>query len=393
VPTAALAAMRPADVLLTVQERYGSDRSFPARPRRFALPPADNGSDAFVCARNRAIAMHLLEFRDGGRGFHVLVAVGRRAPPARVRQGLAILDSLRVSPRRPVSIDPDTAFPYDDRARGLHLVLSDAWRVYPQQLIAAISAQEQVAFGTFRLHQRRPDGNCTPTTALRQRGREGGFVFMYETIGSRHDYPQLPAKATFPGPFACFGTGTAVRFSDHGRSFQAYVYGPQARRRPALAILESLRARPGPFTNALAAARFPAAPGWHARVDREHRGACVRWEVSSAATVPFAPDVPYETAERLLPDGVVIEILQYLDRCHRALDAVLPVHPRLSQATAFRFAGARGDTRTGYRIRGRFHRRYHVDALIFFGRRRPTAAQRARAQRELAGVRWPAELP
>jgi hypothetical protein len=99
-PGAALAAMGRADVLVTVLERYGSVRGTPPRPRRFVLPRAV-ASEAQECAgRGASFATHFLSFSAGGRGFDVLVAVGRAAPPERVRQALAILDSLRVRPAR-----------------------------------------------------------------------------------------------------------------------------------------------------------------------------------------------------------------------------------------------------------------------------------------------------
>jgi hypothetical protein len=101
-PSAALAAMGAADVLVSVQERYGRADGFPPRPRPFSLPRA-TANEAQTCAGPRApIGVRLLEFRDGGRGFHVFVAVGRAAPASRVRQALSVLDSLRVA-RRPLS--------------------------------------------------------------------------------------------------------------------------------------------------------------------------------------------------------------------------------------------------------------------------------------------------
>jgi hypothetical protein len=98
VPSAALAAMRAQDVLVTVQERAKGVGGFPARPRRFALVQS-SPSEADQCAGpHPAFASHLFEFRDRGRAFHALVAIGRSAPPARVREALAILDSLRIRP-------------------------------------------------------------------------------------------------------------------------------------------------------------------------------------------------------------------------------------------------------------------------------------------------------
>jgi hypothetical protein len=95
-PSAALTALRPTDVLVTVQERHGDVTEFPQRAAHFELPPATR-TDAQPCAGSHAsFATHWFEFADRGRGFHVLVAVGRSASAERVRDAVAILDSLRV---------------------------------------------------------------------------------------------------------------------------------------------------------------------------------------------------------------------------------------------------------------------------------------------------------
>ena len=88
-PSAALAAMTPGDVLVTVQERFGSEQGFPARPQRFAL--VAQRSEAETCAGpHPAFVSHWSEFRDNGRAFHVLVAVGQeRFPRARERRARA----------------------------------------------------------------------------------------------------------------------------------------------------------------------------------------------------------------------------------------------------------------------------------------------------------------
>jgi hypothetical protein len=84
--------------LVTLQERFGSVREFGTRPRRFALS-AFSPSEADRCAGGRpAFASQLLELRTRGRGFDALVAVGRTASRARVREALGLLDSLRIRP-------------------------------------------------------------------------------------------------------------------------------------------------------------------------------------------------------------------------------------------------------------------------------------------------------
>jgi hypothetical protein len=254
-PSAALAALGPTDALVTVQERLGSVVRFPKRPRRFALPRA-NTSEAAQCAGPGAsFISYWFEFRDNDRGFHVLIALARAAPAARVHEALAVLDSLRITPRRPVRIDPDDALPYDDAGRGLHLVHPSAWRLYPRALTQAISARDQIALGTFPLHQTRPDPNCTPATALRARPPSGGFIYLYEQEGLNRTQlarvPARPARLRLPRssyqPYECMGPSWRVDFRDGGRAFTAHVYGPPQRRREALAILDSLRVRPAPF--------------------------------------------------------------------------------------------------------------------------------------------------
>jgi len=129
-PSAALAAMGPDDVLVTVQERFGSDRAFPPRPRRFDVEGTPR-SEAEECAgENPAFRSHWFGFRDRGRGFHVLVAVGRSASDARVRAAMGILDSMRFAARRPVRMDPDDAIPEHDAVAGIDFAHPSAWRLF-----------------------------------------------------------------------------------------------------------------------------------------------------------------------------------------------------------------------------------------------------------------------
>jgi hypothetical protein len=406
-PSAALAAMGPSDALVTVQERLGTFRGFPARPKRFSLGAPDT-SEAQACAGgNRSMHSYWLEFREGGRGFHLLVAIGVSAPAVRVREALAVLDSLRVSPRRPVRIDGDDAIPYDDAARGLHLVHPSAWRVYSQKLTDAISVRDQIALGTFPLHQKKPDPNCAPATALRSRPPNGGFIYMFETEGLNRTelerIPPRPARLALPHssyqPYECMGLSWRVDFRDGGRAFTAHVYGPPARRREALAILDSLRVRPAPFRARLHAAHFPPAPGWHTRISEPSADvpACGKQRISWASTVPFLDGPrqlpPNKMIEALPPDGIIIAVSPYVDTCRR-LKGIPALRPPLNLAKATRsgFPGPRGDELPLYRILGRFAGRYDLDLWVFYGRRHPTAAQRAAAQRELSGVSWPAWL-
>jgi hypothetical protein len=402
-PSAALEAMGPSDVLVTVQERFGADSGFPGRPHHFGLDgPAP--SDAIACAGpHPAFESHWFGFRDRGRGFHVLVAVGDSAPDARVREALSILDSIRLVARRPVRMDPDDAIAEHDAAAGLDFVHPSAWRRYRGALTQAIAGRDQLALGTFRLHQRAPDLNCTPATALRARPPRGGFIFVYESTLNPTELarvPRRPARLRLAGPrpYECFGSSWRVDFRDGGRAFTAHVYGPANRRREALAILDSLRVRPAPFAMRLRAARFPARPGWRTRVSGpSHEGGCLqRQRTSWASTVPFTDGPselpPHSMIEALPPDGVIMAVTQWREcRIVRGLRELRPPL-RLNRAVRMGFPGPRGDKLPLYRVLGRFPGRYNVDLWVFFGRHTPTAAQRAAARRELAGVRWPARL-
>jgi hypothetical protein len=306
-----------------------------------------------------------------------------------------------------VRIDPDDAIPYDDPARGLHLVHQSAWRLYRQRLTQAISARDQIALGTFSLHQQRPDPNCTPATAQRSRPPAGGFIYLYEQEGLNRTQlarvPARPARLRLPRssyqPYECMGPSWRVDFRDGGRAFTAHVYGPPQRRREALAILDSLRVRPAPFHERLHAAQFPRAAGWHTRIGAPPREnpACLTQRVSWASTVPFADSPsslpPQKTIARLPADGIIMAVVQHVDRC-RQLRGIRALRPPLGLAHATRsdFPGPRGDELPLYRILGRFAGRYNLDLWVFYGRRHPTQAQRAAAQRELDGVRWPAWL-
>jgi hypothetical protein len=319
------------------------------------------------------------------RGFHVLVAVGGSAPRARVDAALAVLDSLRITPRRPVRIDGDDASPYDDASRGLHLVHPGAWRVFGQTLTQAISARDQIALGTFPLHQKAPDFNCTPATALRSRPASGGFIYMFEYEGLNQTQtarvPARPARLRLPrssyGSYECMGPSWMVTFRDGGRVFQAHIYGPPGRRREALAILDSLRVRPAPFSGRLHAAHFPRARGWRTRISAPAADvpACGRQRISWASTVPFTDGPrqlpPHDMIQALPPDGIIMAVSQYVDTCRR-LKGVRALRPPLDLAKARRsdFPGPRGTELPLYRIFGRFAGRYEVDVWVFYGRRR-----------------------
>lgn len=100
-PSSALADIGPRDAFVTLQERGvnpGSDwQGFPPRPEHFGPLPHD-ASEASACVRDPHFTDHWIWFTDGGRHFHLLVAIGTQASAATRKQAWAILDSLVVDP-------------------------------------------------------------------------------------------------------------------------------------------------------------------------------------------------------------------------------------------------------------------------------------------------------
>jgi hypothetical protein len=110
----ALARVRPAGALVTIQERgigaYGGP-DFPPRPVRFQPNPQLPGRSEWpYCAAvrpgqrrwspRRPVPMldYYFGFGDAGRAFHVLVAIGRTAPKSVRSQAFWILDRLWLDP-------------------------------------------------------------------------------------------------------------------------------------------------------------------------------------------------------------------------------------------------------------------------------------------------------
>lgn len=220
VPTGALRRMGPGDAFVSVEERFGDPR-FPDRPAHFTLDPKDQGSEAEQCAGpGEQLDVFWFGFRDAGRGFHVLVALGRNAAPARAAEALALLDSLRFDPGPAgVALDPDLAIHEDDPAAQLSWTLVPPWHRYDRLLTSLDS--ERLALGTER---EPPDVTCaSPSLAA-----DAALILVFEGE-----------------PDGC--TGLMRRWRDHGRALQAHAYfGSQASeqtRRDAASIVNSIQAR------------------------------------------------------------------------------------------------------------------------------------------------------
>jgi hypothetical protein len=139
------------------------------------------------------------------------------------------------------------------------------------------------------------------------------------------------------------------------------------------------------FETHLHAAHFPQAPGWRTRISgpSSDNPSCGRQRVSWASTVPFTDGPmqlpPHRMIQSLPPDGIIMAVTQYVDRC-RHLRGIPVLRPPLSLADAKRsqFPGPRGDELPLYSVLGSFAGRYSLDLWVFYGRRhpRPRSARR-----------------
>jgi hypothetical protein len=298
-------------------------------------------------------------------------------------------------------------------ADGIRFTIPPGWRAAATSLTPHLTDPHEVlTVGTGPLPA---GGRCAqfPSAALAALRPTDALVTVQERLGSVKSFPPRPRRFSLPAPdtseaAACAGPNASFTsywfgFRDRGRGFHVLVaFGASARastRREALAILDSLRVQPARFDERLRAAHFPRVAGWRTRVSAPAADVprCGKQRVSWASTVPFLDGPrqlpPHEMIQALPPDGIVMALTQYTDTCAR-LPGIPALRPPLNLARARRsdFPGPRGEEVPLYRIRGRFPGRYDLDLWVFYGRRHPTKAQRAAAQRELSGVRWPAQL-
>jgi hypothetical protein len=95
-PVRAVEDMGPMDVFVSLQERRNpAPGELEPRPRPFRLPTAP-GYMFCVPDPNRLDAWII--FGDGGRGFYMIIAVGKDAPPQTRRDLLDVLESLEFDP-------------------------------------------------------------------------------------------------------------------------------------------------------------------------------------------------------------------------------------------------------------------------------------------------------
>ena len=250
-PVGAIERMGPRDALVTVYERHGGSR-FPERPARFALPARTQQGDPAACTdTSTRLDDYWFDFRDAGRGFHVLVVFGHDAPRERRDDALALLDSLRFEPGpQGVSLDPDATAPFEDASARLAWQMPvPRWRRYDWPMTSL--EIERLSLGTFDLERRPPDRNCTPRAAIDALPADGAFIFLfeYEDRSARQRVPERTGALTLgqEASFECLGKSRAVAWRDRGRAFQAHVYlGERASdrlRREAASVVNSIEPR------------------------------------------------------------------------------------------------------------------------------------------------------
>jgi hypothetical protein len=142
------------------------------------------------------------------------------------------------------------------RADGLSADVPRGWHVVSRPLTDVSSPVQRLVVTSFGVSRHRPDGGCSPASALREMPRDGALLFMFEYQGPTHHDAQRepPRPRQFRldpktlQPYECMGRSYMMRFRDHGRVFQAHVYlGRRASSRTrdrVLGVLDSLRIRP-----------------------------------------------------------------------------------------------------------------------------------------------------
>ncbi len=223
--------------------RQGRSMSFPRR-RHFDLSRSQ--LSRYECTGRG----YRLTFRRNGWKVQAQIAVrGGRLSPVVRRQAEAILGSLRVRSGRAGSSQRH------DQADGVSARLPAAWHLDHQQLTQLAEPSQVFVASSFRLHQRKPDSNCSPRTAVREMG-DGSFVFLIEDHGVRPSgrwwYKPRPRRFTFASSeyvgHECFGNAYEWNFRDRGRFFKALIYldpkhTPTATQSAALRVLDSIRFR------------------------------------------------------------------------------------------------------------------------------------------------------
>lgn len=96
-PSRALKALGAGQALVTVQELARPVPSFPPRPARWEW--GSTRSDARLECAPPGVDLRWLSFRQAGRAFYALVAIGPGSSAADGRRAMAVLSSFRPRPR------------------------------------------------------------------------------------------------------------------------------------------------------------------------------------------------------------------------------------------------------------------------------------------------------
>jgi hypothetical protein len=239
-PVETMERVGPRDVFVTILERANvvSGEMRPGPPQLDAVVPDDSETPQCL-GREVPFRTYWMPFQIGGRGFYANAAVGDDVTPAGRAELQAVLDSFHA---RAIQVE-------EDRERGVRFSYPEPWRIYPFQL-TGVELPLQIALGTFPLEQDRPDPNCTPATALRARGEDGGLLFVFEysslSEAQKDRFPrrlgQFELSELDPVPYECFGVSYLIRWREpvSDRVFQAHIYGPRRWVEQALGILDSI---------------------------------------------------------------------------------------------------------------------------------------------------------
>ena len=238
-PVDTMERVGPRDVFVTIQERANAvSGEMPAGPPQLDAVVPDHSETIECLRRGVPFRTYWMPFQIGGRGFYADAAVGDDVPSERRAELQAVLDSFHVRANRVE----------DDRQRGVRFSYPEPWRIYPFEL-AGVELPHQIALGTFPLEQAEPDPRCSPATALRARGEDGGLLFVFEYAGlseaQKDRFPRRLGRFELsrhdPVPYECFGVSYLLRWREavSDRVFQAHVYGPRRWVEQALGILDS----------------------------------------------------------------------------------------------------------------------------------------------------------
>lgn len=108
-PKSAFDAMADDDAFLSIQESTGSGASNPDYPRRYLFDPNEiEASEGSACARSD-LDVYWFPFRDSGRYFYALIAVGKDADERTASAPWFVLNNATFFPERP-PIDEDGSF-------------------------------------------------------------------------------------------------------------------------------------------------------------------------------------------------------------------------------------------------------------------------------------------